>query len=204
MTSKSYNLNQRRFLYGKITAGIAIFLAIFTENYISNESFLHEINDSLGMALIALCALGRVYCSVFIGGIKNQQLITSGPFSVCRNPLYFFSFLGTVGIGLYSNQITILVLLTASFLLVYRQLIKREEAFLLETFGQPYADYVKAVPRFVPKLSLYKMPETVEVRLKPVQSAAKDAIVWFSAIVIFEVIEYLHNNDIIPIIAKVI
>jgi protein-S-isoprenylcysteine O-methyltransferase Ste14 len=44
--------------------------------------------------LAAMIASHRLWCSLYISGYKNSQLITSGPYSLCRNPLYFFSFVG--------------------------------------------------------------------------------------------------------------
>ena len=54
---------------------------------------------NLGLLLIAVCIVGRTWCTLYIGGHKKRQLRTHGPYSVVRNPLYVFTIIGTAGIG---------------------------------------------------------------------------------------------------------
>ena len=52
-----------------------------------------------GIFAIILCIFGRTWTSLYIGGRKNRALLTKGPYSVVRNPLYVFSILGAAGAG---------------------------------------------------------------------------------------------------------
>lgn len=45
----------------------------------------------LGTILVGIGSLGRMWCSLYIAGYKREQLIADGPYSMCRNPLYFAS-----------------------------------------------------------------------------------------------------------------
>ena len=44
----------------------------------------------------------RLWSTLHIGGHKRQRVVMDGPYSICRNPLYLFSLLATLGVGLGS------------------------------------------------------------------------------------------------------
>ena len=60
---------------------------------------LYALIEKAGLALIVICILGRTWCTLYIGGRKKRELINKGPYSVVRNPLYFFTTIGAAGIG---------------------------------------------------------------------------------------------------------
>ena len=86
--------------------------------------------DFAGLICIIISAFGRVWCSVYIAGYKTTALVESGPYSMTRNPLYLFSLIGTVGIGLASGSILILLLLMLCFGTYYPLVIRHEEKSL--------------------------------------------------------------------------
>lgn len=82
--------------------------------------------------------------------IKGHELITKGPYSVVRNPIY----LGMFGLILatrlaYSRWWSALAAV-ALFLIGNRIRIHAEEQLLRETFGEQFDDYARRVPAFVP------------------------------------------------------
>ena len=156
-------LNKSRMFNSKVALILAFLLILFSRQIWENESPLHELLDFSGYFLIALCALGRVYSTAFLGGFKNKDLITYGPFSVVRNPLYVFSLIGVTGIALISNHLAVIIGLPVFFLVLYTFLIKREEQFLESEFGESYQEYKKTVPRLLPNFSLYNAPETISM-----------------------------------------
>jgi protein-S-isoprenylcysteine O-methyltransferase Ste14 len=176
----------------KIYVFCVVLVIIFSSNSIASESPLHEIFDFTGYFLVALCALGRLYCSGFIGGLKNERVIRSGPYSVVRNPLYVFSFLGVVGIGLQSGLITAFVLLVGGFLFYYPSVVKREEEFLAHKFGEDYVNYCHEVPRWIPNFRLWNEPEEIALRPKFLRRTFFDSMVFFLPLPAFEALEHLH------------
>ncbi len=193
----SQTLNRNRILIARIAAPAIFLLCLFTASYWPNEHLVHEFNDFAGILLLFACIAGRVYSTLFIGGRKNEEMITGGPYSVVRNPLYFFSFLGVLGVGLYSNHLLVLAALAAIFFAVYRQVISREEAFLEEKFGGAYRQYKERVPALIPDVSLYQSADHIEINLKFVHKALKDAVWWLTPIFLFEMVEYLHEAGIV-------
>lgn len=79
-----------------------VFMAVvlFSQSLRLPGTPVHEALEMAGMAMIAVAVLGRTWSSLYIGGRKNAELVQFGPYSLMRNPLYTFSFIGAAGIGL--------------------------------------------------------------------------------------------------------
>jgi len=191
------SLNKSRMKKSKIIIIFVLFLVFFTEALISYEAPLHKAFDFLGFFFLAICAMGRLYSTAFLGGFKNDKLITHGAFSIVRNPLYFFSLIGMTGVAFVSGHLVIIIAMPISFIVLYHFLIKREEEFLLETFGDDYKKYMETTPRLIPNFKLYNAPETVKLVPKYLTKAFKDAIWWFIAYPVLEFAEYLQDSGII-------
>jgi len=137
---------------------------------------------SLGCVLVAVASVGRLWCSQYICGYKTTHLITSGPYSLCRNPLYFFSSLGAIGVGLSTQTLTIPLVLVFMFAISYPTVIRFEEEKMSERHGVAFKDYVARVPRFFPRLKGLNEPESYVVVPAVFRSALLDAV-WFTWIV---------------------
>ena len=101
-----------------------------------------------------------------------KQLVTVGPYSVCRNPLYFFSMLLGIGLGFCTETFTVPILIALVLALLYYFQIKREEQALLRAFGAEYEVYLANVPRFFPSHRRYSEPEEIRIRLGIVRAGA--------------------------------
>lgn len=82
---------------------------------------------STGLLLTGVAAAGRLWCSFYIAGRKNRTLVTDGPYSLCRNPLYLFSLLGATGAVMAAGMFSVTLALAALFMLYYRPVIRAEE-----------------------------------------------------------------------------
>ena len=100
-----------------------------------------------------LAAAGSAFRTWAAGHIrKREALAVAGPYARTRNPLYFGSFLMACGALVMAWNPWLAAAFLAFALPVYHLVIRREEAFLAEAFGERYADYRRAVPRFFPRL----------------------------------------------------
>jgi len=94
--------------------GFRVLLAAFAVVALCGETSwppaVHEAMRWLGAALIFVCVSGRTWCTLYIGGRKNHELVTAGPYSVCRNPLYVFSIIGAIGIGAQLGAVLVAIL----------------------------------------------------------------------------------------------
>ena len=118
-----------------------------------------------GFACVTLACLGRIWCSLFIAGHKDETLVTSGPYAYCRHPLYSFSIVGALGLGLASKSLLLgaLVVLFVAGLLTYAA--SCEEQFLEDAFPEEFKAYVAATPNmWWPALRKKPLPVQLDVR----------------------------------------
>ncbi|PBB67417.1 sodium:proton antiporter [Mesorhizobium sp. WSM4312] len=116
------------------------------------ETLPRQGMEFMGCAFILLCIAGRCWASLYIGGHKNRDLITNGPYRYTRNPLYFFSSLGLAGIGLTFGSIAIAAFYFLFGYLVFAYVCARESIALDGLFGDAYREYCREVPAFFPRL----------------------------------------------------
>ncbi len=172
---------------------------ILSLGMLSEEHPAHAIMEWTGHIFVILCVLGRSYCAAYIGGRKNDELITEGPFSIVRNPLYVFSFIGIAGIGMQSGMLTMLALLILGFALYYPRVVAHEEAYLLNKFGDTYHRYMKITPRWWPRWNNWHEPETIITQPRMLREAMRDASAFFIPFPVFELLGDLHASEFIPI-----
>lgn len=185
--------------HSRVFAGIAVALLSVTAPAMDAHAFPRECMLWLGYALVILGAMGRAYCSAYIGGRKNDVIVREGPFAVVRNPLYVFSFLAVAGIGLQSGMWTVLILLAATFMLYYPQVVAKEEAFLTHKFGDAYAQYMRDVPRWIPNFRLWCEPDAIEAQPKFIRRTLMDAAIFFVPMPCFAILNALHAHGIVPV-----
>lgn len=150
------------------------------------------------LLLISAAVAGRMWCSLYIAGYKNAQLIQSGPYSLCRNPLYFFSLLGAIGISLTTRTFTIPVLVIAAFAIYYPAVIKKEEAVLRKRHGAAFEKYFIDVPSFLPKPSGFHQPETYEVKPRIFLNHLGSAVWFILALGVIQLLKAGHDAGHLP------
>lgn len=133
-----------------------------------------------GLLLTGVAAAGRLWCSLYIAGKKNRVLVTDGPYSVSRNPLYFFSLLGAGGAAMATGMISAPLALAFLFIAGYRPVILAEEERLQRLFGAEYPAYCSRVPRFLPRWRLFRHGEPPVVTPRVFLDHAL-CVIWFPA-----------------------
>jgi len=81
---------------------------------------------------------------------KNAtELVTSGIYSLSRNPMYVGDAVMLVGIAVWIGSVPSLVLVAAFIVYIDRFQIAAEERALMEIFGERYAAYCNRVRRWL-------------------------------------------------------
>ncbi|MBN1267059.1 MAG: isoprenylcysteine carboxylmethyltransferase family protein [Anaerolineales bacterium] len=109
---------------------------------------------SLSLAGMALefytqLTLGRNYSSTV--HISNEHTLnTNGPYQYLRHPMYTALITVGIGLGLISaSWYFLLPFILTAIVIIFR--IPREEAALIDKFGDEYINYVKKTGRFLPR-----------------------------------------------------
>ncbi|PIU45684.1 MAG: isoprenylcysteine carboxylmethyltransferase family protein [Ignavibacteriales bacterium CG07_land_8_20_14_0_80_59_12] len=87
--------------------------------------------------------------------IGATRLVTNGPFSRVRNPLYLGNILIYLGLSIMANAWLpwIALVVVVWFVFQYALIVSLEEEFLKQKFGAEYIAYMNRVPRFLPRLA---------------------------------------------------
>ncbi|RBP38600.1 phospholipid methyltransferase [Roseimicrobium gellanilyticum] len=104
-----------------------------------------------GLYLVLASIKGRIWCMLYIGGRKTETLVVDGPYARSRNPLYYYSAMGVVGISFASGMLSIVAVMSLLFAASYPFVIWEEEKRLLSIHGERYRRYCEMVPRFWPR-----------------------------------------------------
>lgn len=104
----------------------------------------------LGVALDlwAIVTMRRAHTNI-LPHRPADHLVTWGPFSITRNPIYVGNNLLMLGIGLCFENLWFVLFGIAASLLVDRLAIRREECHLAKLFGKEWTEYSSCVPRWL-------------------------------------------------------
>lgn len=130
---------------------ISIILSSFTKGLFHytevNIKIIHE-------AGILLMAGGLIFyfstVRLLLKGLKETKLITSGPYSLCQNPLYASLILLIIpALSLLLNSWLIFTSSVAGYLF-FKIFIPQEYKELEKFFGEKYIEYKNKTPEFFP------------------------------------------------------
>lgn len=182
--------------FSRLIGAAFIALLVLTD---SPHSPLLELTAKIsGILLISAAVLGRIWCALYIAGRKNAELCIDGPYSLCRNPLYLFSFLGAVGFAFAVGAIPLGLALVPVFWVYHHFVIQSEEAHLRSLFGSAYVDYCAKVPRFLPLPSLYWSRSRLTIDLHNTLRALSEVAWFLVALAVAEFIGHLRNGGSLP------
>lgn len=138
----------------------AIFLSLFILihpsiqfNRIIVDVALSEIGFTIALlgTLLRLFVIGYAY--IVRGGkdkkIYAEDLVVKGFYSHCRNPMYLGNLMIAIGLATMVGTSVVYLGVIPFFIFVYYSIVKAEESFLLEKFGEKYKSYCQNVPRFL-------------------------------------------------------
>jgi protein-S-isoprenylcysteine O-methyltransferase Ste14 len=153
---------------GKILVVIAVWLAIgWLAGYLRplDASFGTELPAwvqipgalALGVGAVGVLGCGVMLSTVGIGSLAgNERLLpvdflAIGPFRFVRNPMSLAAVILMTGIALWHRSALALGLVAALFVLFHLVIVYIEEPGLEKRFGESYREYIRHVPRWIPR-----------------------------------------------------
>ncbi|TPI46259.1 isoprenylcysteine carboxylmethyltransferase family protein [Mesorhizobium sp. B2-9-1] len=179
---------------------VVLFCALlFGQSSFPPETLMHESIEMFGVLLILLGIVGRLWSTLYIGGRKSAEVVTGGPYSITRNPLYLFSTLAAAGVGAQIGSFSGIILFSLLCAGAFHIVILREERYLKELLGAPYQGYLAKVPRFFPNLALYQEGDTGSFRPRLLLNTLLDGLVFLVALPAFELIDGMQQSGMLPV-----
>jgi protein-S-isoprenylcysteine O-methyltransferase Ste14 len=198
-----FKIARQRVVVSRIFAIVVILLVTFTAAPYKEGSLTDLLFETFSLFLLTICSMGRLWALLYISGYKKLELITEGPYSMVRHPLYVFSLIGAIGIGLASENILVLAVMVIFYLSYYPLTIFAEEKKLVDKFDQAYLDYAKRTPRFLPKLSLYKGSAQYQINADIFVKNLANGMWFIWIFILLNFIETLQETGYIPVLLKV-
>lgn len=178
-----------------------IVLFIPTSSKVFNDpatAMLIGFSIAVAGQLIRIITIGLAY--IIRGGsnrrVHAENLVTTGIFSHCRNPLYAGNILVLVGLGVASNSLIFMAIATPVFLFFYQAIVRAEENFLRNKFSQQFMDYCSNVNRWIPRLvGIKKTVGSMEFKWKRVILKEYTATyIWISGAVLL-IMKHFYFHD---------
>lgn len=93
---------------------------------------------------------GAVFCARVDNGIKNNNLVTSGVYALCRNPIYSAFMFACTGALFISGNVFFYPLFFFYWIFMTVLMKCTEEKWLKNLYGREYEEYCKRVNRCIP------------------------------------------------------
>ncbi len=143
------------YLMGLITiiSILSIVASIYKIIPVYNINKLNIVFIILGITSIIFAIVLWVFAilnSKLMNNIKNNNLVTTGVYSFVAHPIYSCFLFISIGLILISQNILLFFLPFVFWAFLTISLIKTEEKWLIERYGDEYIIYLKNVNRFIP------------------------------------------------------
>ena len=180
---------------------VPIFLIpVFVYRSWDDESLADFVAEWAGYAFLIVGLGMRMWATLYIGARKSKELVTSGPYSICRNPLYLGTGAIVIGAGLCFENVPVLIASLVVMLPVHWWVARAEEDHLEEIFGEEYRRYRNSVPGFWPNVRKYSSPETLTVSVRAIRRVTVETAGVLLIPLLGDLIEQLNKAGLLPII----
>jgi protein-S-isoprenylcysteine O-methyltransferase Ste14 len=190
-------MKKRLKIDGFLSASLAVLLIYLSWLfYRPKPKALDYALDILGMTIVIFGQILRISGRNYKKEHSSQggALITEGPYTLVRNPMYLGTFLMGAGFILILWPWWFLFIYAGIFYLRFEKLILSEEDKLAKIFGKQYQKYMQSVPRFIPLLSrMENLPRYLPLKWKWLKKELSVIFAWLVLVFIIKGIVEKEN-----------
>lgn len=183
---------RNRGLLGALLLVPAAVAVLFSDPFVAEDSVAGFAMDLAGWVSFLLYLTLRLWATLYIGGKKDTELQTRGPYAMTRNPLYLGSLCYALSAAFFLESPLLLFMIMVLGAVYSRAVIKAEEELLEGKFGEEFRSWSRVTPRIFPSAALLRSEQSVEVNMRALR---KEALrLWAAALLPFlaEVISHLR------------
>ena len=143
------------YLIGAITLMTIIAIMISFLKYIpvySLDSLILKVFGVILMIVGAVFWLSAILNSDIQKNIEQNHLVTTGIYGIVRHPIYAAFLYAITGVLLMADNLILMPLSIVYWLILTLTMVKTEERWLIDLYGDDYLSYSKKVNRFIPKV----------------------------------------------------
>lgn len=141
-----------RFFYNQrgLLASLPLILALFITYAATPEGWLAW---GIGLSIFFIGLFGRIWAQQHLHyRLKIAiNLTRTGPYALLRNPIYVSNTLMSIGLTVTSRVLWMVPITILWCAVIFSIVVREEESRVVKVFGQAYADYLKEVPRWLPR-----------------------------------------------------
>ena len=184
-------MKKRIRMQGALVFGAFFLVIFFSKGMFSHweNKFLDESLDAAGIAFLLFGFLFRIAAR----GYKEEEtdsgnkLVTTGPYAIVRNPMYFGTLMIGIGAVLVLLKPWAILVFALGFLIIYAPQIRKEESILLNKFKEQYSDYRKKIPKYFPSIkALFNLQNYISIKVSWIKKEIISLISVLAVIFIME------------------
>ena len=200
---KPYRRDQKRRLELLRLSLILIFIIPFVTWRTWTDGSGMDFAVEWGGYVFLVAGLGlRIWAILYVGGRKSKALVTDGPYSLCRNPLYLGTILATFGASFCMESLLMALAGLALVMPTHVLIAKAEERRLAARFPDEFDAYARSVPSFIPSLKSYHSPSEIVVSTQAVRRILGHTAIIILVPILGDLVEMLHAHNLLPVLLR--
>lgn len=188
--------DRRRFAWrgavGVVLLTPAALVTILADPLVRYGSWLNIAIDALAWVAFVAGAGLRFWATLYIGARKSDEVVSEGPYSLCRHPLYLGSVLLVLSGALFLKSVVFAGAMAVLATVYLMWTVPAEEEFLEARLGEPYREYRQRVNRLWPSFRHFRVAPRFVVDVHSLYLECARASRWVWLPVLGEIIGYLR------------